>query len=177
MEKPFKTTPTFFLRVIPGPCARDPAIHKPGASGRVDPGDERRDDTVVDSATASARVRQTKKAVAQGGVGGKGAKKARGHRGDTGLMNAAHGHALVLGLNHYGNTARRQRLLDRIGDLGAQRFASAAAWRRLLQPGRASKARDLPVWQVRHVCHTDERRDMVLAVALDADVAQHHQSS
>src|SRR5690606_22684901 len=78
----------------PGPFARDPAIHKTGASGRVDPGDERRDDTVVDSASASARVRQTKKAVTQSGISGKGAKKARGHSGDTGLMNAAHGHAL-----------------------------------------------------------------------------------
>ena len=90
------------------------------------------------------------------------------------LAHAARRHALVLGLDQHGHAARAQRRLDGIGDLGRHGLLRLQALGEdLHHAGDLGDADDAAVGQVGDVRHAQERRHVVLAVALDADVAQH----
>ena len=92
---------------------------------------------------------------------------------DTGLANAAEGHALMLGFDEDGNAASGQALVDRLADLLGQRFLR-------LQPARAGvynsseprQADETVVGQIGDAGGALERRHMVLAKALDANAGQ-----
>ena len=88
-------------------------------------------------------------------------------------MDAARGHALVRGLDHHGDAAGLQHLLDGVGDLGGELFLD-------LQPlgvgfhdaGELADADDAAVRQVGDVGAADDRHHVVLAMAFQPDVAQ-----
>ena len=119
-------------------------------------------------------VDQLEKAVAIARIALEYAAEARRHSRDAMLAHTAHRHALVLGFDQDCDAARRQNRLDGAGDLCRQLLLRLqAAGEDLDDAGELRQADHAVARQVGDMRHADERRDMVLAMALHADVAQH----
>ena len=91
----------------------------------------------------------------------------------VGLIDGAQRHALVGGADHHGDAERGEALLDRLADLRRERFLH-------LQPAgedvdharQLRQADDAAVGQIGDVGDAGEGRDVVLAMAFEAHVAQ-----
>src|SRR5215212_1306162 len=144
-----------------------------GTSPRMTPGSACRLQTMISEARAVHHLQET---VAIAGARLQLAREARGDGLDAGLPHPARRHALMLGLDQHGNAARPQRAFDGIGDLGGHGLLRLQALGEDLDHARnLGDADDAAAGQVGHVSHAEERGDVVLAVAFDADVAQHHE--
>ena len=81
-----------------------------------------------------------------------GAQHAAGDHGHPGLVDATGGHALVCGLDHHGDTARLQHLLDRVGDLRGELLLDLQALGIALHhPGELADPHYPPMRQIGHV--------------------------
>ena len=104
-----------------------------------------------------------------------GAQHATGHHRHPRLVDPARGHALVLRLDDHRHAARIEHLLDRVGDLRGQLFLDLQPLGiGVDQPGQLADAHHAPVRQIGHVGAPDDRHHVVLAIALQPDVAQQH---
>src|SRR5687767_2072448 len=61
----------------------------------------------------SGRAEQSQEALLLGGIIAEDAAELRGHRDRAVLVDAANGHAEMLGLDHHGDAARLERVVDR----------------------------------------------------------------
>src|SRR5215211_9222791 len=101
-----------------------------------------------------------------------------GDRLGAGLANAAHRHAEVLAFDHHDHSARLQKAVDGIGDLGGQAFLNLRPFRvHIDEPSDLAKSGDLaiPAGNVADVSHPGERHQMMLAAAPDFDVLDQNQ--
>jgi len=88
-------------------------------------------------------------------------------------VHAARGHALVRRLNHHRDAARLQHLQDRVGDLRRQLLLDLEALRiSLHHPRQLADADDAAMRQVGDMRAAGNRHHVVLAMALQPDVAQ-----
>jgi len=98
---------------------------------------------------------------------------ARDHR-DAALVHAAGSHALVRRIHHHADAARLEDLRDAVGDLRGELLLHLQAPRVAIHhPGELADADDLVGGQVTDVHASDHRRDVVLTMRLEGDVAQH----
>ena len=109
---------------------------------------------------------------AGGGVVAELAVQRRGDRCGAGGADAANGHAQVLGLDDDTDAARRDLLLEPVGDLLGQPFLHlGAAGEQLDHPGQLGQAEDPLPGQVADMGDADERQQVVLAHRLHRDRA------
>src|SRR6185436_7299248 len=98
---------------------------------------------------------------------------ARDHRHAV-LAHAARRHALVGSFDHDAHTSRLQHVLNAVRDLRGQRFLHLQpAGERFDDACQLADADDFSVGKVADVHSADDRRHVMLAVRLEADVAQH----
>ena len=90
-------------------------------------------------------------------------------------MNTAQRHALVLGLDHHGDPARFQRLVDRRDDLAGQAFLGLeAAGEDVDDAGELREPNDFFTGIVGDMGLADERHHVVLAMRKEGDVTDEH---
>src|SRR5690606_13998134 len=119
-------------------------------------------------------VEEAQELGARAGVLAEAAEHLRGDHAHPALVDAARGHAFVRGLDHHTHAARRQHPFDAMRDLRGHLFLHLETARvGLDHPRELADANHLAVRQVAHVRLADDRRHVVLAVALELDVAQH----
>ncbi len=103
------------------------------------------------------------------------AKHLAGDHRHAALVHAAGGHAFVAGVDHHRHTGRVQGFLDALGDLCGEFFLYLEAARVALHHAGQLADADHPVGRhVADMCTADDRRHVVLAMALELDVAQDH---
>jgi hypothetical protein len=102
------------------------------------------------------------------------AQRARdGHR--VLLLDPAHHHAHVRGLDHDAHAARAQHVVERPGDLlGEPLLHLQAAREHVDHAGELREADDAPVRDVGDVRLPEERQQVVLAERVQLDLAHHH---
>src|SRR6185437_2821329 len=109
------------------------------------------------------------------GVVAEGAEHPAGYHGHARLVDAARCHALVRRLDHHRDAARLQHVLNGVGDLRRQLLLDLQALGiGVHHPGELADADDAGARKVGDVGTADDRAEMVLAMAFDADVAQQH---
>ena len=109
------------------------------------------------------------------GIVAEGAEHLAGDHRHAALVHAAGGHALVAGIDHHRHAGRLQGFLDALGDLRGELFLHLEAAGVALHHARQLADADHAVGRhVADVGAADDRRHVVLAVALELDVAQHH---
>ena len=92
-----------------------------------------------------------------------------------GFMDAARRHALMRRLDHHGDALGLQNMLDAIGDLRAHLLLHLQAARiGIHHAGELGDADHLAVRQIADMGAPDDRRQMMLAMRFEPDVAQHH---
>src|SRR6188508_166986 len=107
-------------------------------------------------------------------IGAEVAKKLARDHGHAVLAHAARGHALVDSFDDDADAARLQHVLDAVRDLRRQRFLHLQpACERLDDTRQLADADDLAIRKVTDVHSADDRRHVMLAVRLEAYVAQH----
>ena len=90
-----------------------------------------------------------------------------------GLVDGAQRHALVGGADHHGDAERGETLLDGLADLRRERLLHLQPAGEDVDHAREFRQTDNPlVRQIGDVRDAGERRDMVLAMAFEAHVAQ-----
>ena len=100
-------------------------------------------------------------------------------RGDgerAGLLHAAHRHAGVLGLDHHGDAARLQDLVDRGRDLRGQVLLRLQAPRvDVDQPRDLGQADDAPDRHIGDMRLAGERHHVMLAMRIERNIAHQHE--
>src|SRR5580700_10239492 len=112
----------------------------------------------------------------RGGVVAEETSYRRGHGEGARLLDAAHGHAQVLGLDDDEDAPRREDLLDGVGDLGRHALLDLeAAGVAVDEAGELGEAGDAAVLgrDVRDVGAAEERDEVVLAEGGEGDVTHH----
>ena len=101
------------------------------------------------------------------------AQHAAGDHGHAGAVHAARAHALVTGLQDHRDAVRLQHVVDGVGDLRSQALLDLQPARvHVHHPGQLADPHHATARQVGDVGAADDRHHVVLAVALEADVAQ-----
>ncbi len=93
------------------------------------------------------------------------------HHGASRLIDAAHAHALMAGIDHDGNTARLEDVVKRIGDLRRHLLLNLQPFGKAIEEaGEFADADDPVTRQIRNMRMTDDRRKVMLAMAFEAHV-------
>ena len=104
------------------------------------------------------------------------AVQGRGDGAGAGCLDAAQGHAQVLGLEHHPDALGRELGLEPVGDLlGEPLLDLQAAGEQLDHPGQLGQAEDALAGQVADVGDPGERQQVVLAQRVERDVPGQHQ--
>src|ERR1700691_762198 len=85
-----------------------------------------------------------------------------GHRRRILFLDSTHHHAQVAGFNHHAHALRRNRFLNRIGNLPRQPFLHLQAARKYFNQARnLAQPDDLPLGNIGHM-HTPKKRQHVM---------------
>jgi hypothetical protein len=93
------------------------------------------------------------------------------HHGYAGLADAAHSHALVRGVNHYGDAFRFENFLYGVGDLGGHALLDLKSLGiDLHHPNKLADAHDLEIGKIGHMGLSDNRRKVMFTVGFKTNV-------
>ena len=97
--------------------------------------------------------------------------KGRGNRCRALLLDAAHRHAHVLGLDHHRHAARMQGVVDRMGDLRGHGFLGLKpAAENFDHAGNLRQAQNLAVGKIGNMCLANDRHHVVFAMREERNI-------
>src|SRR4051812_10948048 len=123
---------------------------------------------------SSALCRHSEKFLAGQRPVAKAAEHAAGYKVGVRLVHTSRRHAVMRWLDNDADTLWFQHGVDGVGDLGGQLFLNLEAPGIDVDDARPlADANHAAIWNVGHPGPADDRRHVVLAMAVETDAAQH----